>query len=298
MSIYSRPYMRPDDSSRSTSFDAVKWLLIVLGAAYLVQMVFKVWFAPTYKPLMQWVELAPTFFAGGRFHTLLTYGLLHGSLFHILFNALGLYFAGRALQARLGPTRLIELFIFSVLVGGVAWLAVSWTFHEGGGRLMGASAGVFGYLSLFALHTWRETVRFFFWFIPVSLTGQQIFYLLLGIQAFFFFFNEIAPGEMSMSGVAYSAHLGGFAVGYLYHRFFCERQPLWDTLGLGQRRRKPRSGGAKVTVGRYTVNLSKKPTREVRAEVDRILDKINQGGFGSLTDAEKKYLDDAKDILR
>jgi hypothetical protein len=31
--------------------------------------------------------------------------------------------------------------------------------------------------------------------------------------------------------------------------------------------------------------------------VDRILDKINSQGFGSLTDEEKQILDHAKDIL-
>ena len=36
---------------------------------------------------------------------------------------------------------------------------------------------------------------------------------------------------------------------------------------------------------------------EVKAEVDRILDKINTSGFGALTDEEKRILDRAKDML-
>ena len=40
------------------------------------------------------------------------------------------------------------------------------------------------------------------------------------------------------------------------------------------------------------------PTREeLRAEVDRILDKINSDGFGALTADEKQLLDDARDVL-
>ncbi len=35
----------------------------------------------------------------------------------------------------------------------------------------------------------------------------------------------------------------------------------------------------------------------LRAEVDRILDKINLHGFGSLTPAEKRVLDDARQHL-
>ena len=39
-------------------------------------------------------------------------------------------------------------------------------------------------------------------------------------------------------------------------------------------------------------------TREnLRAEVDRILDKINSHGFGALTPAEKRVLDEAKEML-
>jgi hypothetical protein len=39
------------------------------------------------------------------------------------------------------------------------------------------------------------------------------------------------------------------------------------------------------------------PTSHLRAEVDRILDKINSQGFGALTAQEKRVLDEAKDLL-
>ena len=35
----------------------------------------------------------------------------------------------------------------------------------------------------------------------------------------------------------------------------------------------------------------------LRAEVDRILDKINSDGFGSLSAAERQILGDARDLL-
>jgi hypothetical protein len=43
------------------------------------------------------------------------------------------------------------------------------------------------------------------------------------------------------------------------------------------------------------VNLSNRD--DLRAEVDRILDKINSQGFGALTEEEKRKLDEAKDML-
>ena len=36
---------------------------------------------------------------------------------------------------------------------------------------------------------------------------------------------------------------------------------------------------------------------DIRAQVDRILDKINSQGFGALTPDEKRLLDEAKDLL-
>ena len=40
------------------------------------------------------------------------------------------------------------------------------------------------------------------------------------------------------------------------------------------------------------------PSKTLRAEVDRILDKINEQGFGALTEEEKRTLDRAKEDLR
>jgi hypothetical protein len=45
----------------------------------------------------------------------------------------------------------------------------------------------------------------------------------------------------------------------------------------------------------YHVNLTDRD--HLRAEVDRILDKINSKGFGALTSEEKKTLDEARDLL-
>ena len=45
----------------------------------------------------------------------------------------------------------------------------------------------------------------------------------------------------------------------------------------------------------YKVNIGNR--ENLRAEVDRILDKINSQGFGALTAEEKRILDEARDLL-
>jgi hypothetical protein len=87
--------------------------------------------------------------------------------------------------------------------------------------------------------------------------------------------------------------------GILYYRYFHNRsstffssksartsieQPAWF-----KRRKKTE---AQIN---YKVNRSNRD--ELQREVDRILDKINSSGFGSLTDSEKHTLDRAKDLL-
>ena len=55
------------------------------------------------------------------------------------------------------------------------------------------------------------------------------------------------------------------------------------------------SNAKPATPAAYHVNLSNR--EDLRAEVDRILDKINSQGFGALTADEKRLLDEAKDLL-
>lgn len=51
-----------------------------------------------------------------------------------------------------------------------------------------------------------------------------------------------------------------------------------------------------ASTGKFKVNVTNR--KDLRKEVDRILDKINREGFQSLNDEEKKVLDDAGDLLK
>ncbi|MEC7608937.1 MAG: DUF6576 domain-containing protein [Verrucomicrobiota bacterium] len=57
-----------------------------------------------------------------------------------------------------------------------------------------------------------------------------------------------------------------------------------------KRRQKDESNNLSYSVNRASRN-------ELQEEVDQILDKINNSGFGSLTDMEKATLERAKDFL-
>ena len=81
--------------------------------------------------------------------TFITYSFLHDTRqalpLHLLFNLLGIYFIGKALENFLNP-QLGTLFL-GVFSGSIVWLAANW--GQSGSTLIGASAGVLGLLLTF-----------------------------------------------------------------------------------------------------------------------------------------------------
>ncbi|MGH9354064.1 MAG: DUF6576 domain-containing protein, partial [Terriglobia bacterium] len=108
-------------------------------------------------------------------------------------------------------------------------------------------------------------------------------------------FYEI-PGAMAPFDYSASAHLGGMLGGWIYFRYFhanngWDRAPSFGLPAWVRRLRKAKLNPAAplASPGGTSPGL--------RAQVDRILDKINSQGFGALTAEEKRILDEARDLL-
>jgi hypothetical protein len=104
--------------------------------------------------------------------------------------------------------------------------------------------------------------------------------------------SRLAPGD----GVAHVAHVGGAAFGYLFFRLqaFSRRSPHPPPRAV-ERVVMVQSGSAEPE--RRTPPVPLRPRRRpdsdpVAAEVDRVLDKISEQGIGSLTAAERRFLDE------
>lgn len=233
--------------------------------------------------------------------TVLTYGLFHGGFLHLLFNIIVLFFAGRVVEERLGKIGLITVFISGVFFG-----AVFHVLFAGSAAAIGASAGATALLSYFCLVLWRQQVTFLLFFvIPVTATGKIIFLVLFGLDLAFFITTDLLRTSMS-GGVAYGAHVGGWAIGYLFFKFgsqpFIQRQ--W-TESIGGKPEplikkpdwlKKKPAVDKRTGGKFSINFTNR--KEAQKEVDRILDKISADGYGALTAKEKEMLDKHSDLLR
>lgn len=289
-----RSYMR-DDYPRDT-VNVLTWLISAIIAVFLLQFVFLRWLNgdPSLDNLL---TLTAHNVRSGKVWTLFTYSFLHstGNLLHVVANLLGLYFLGRILQPMLGGRRFFWVYAMSVVTGGLLWLATHWST---GGAAIGASAGVAGIFIVFACFYPNQPMTFLLFFIvPVTLKPKYVAFAWLAIELLGFFFYEIMGALSPFGGpVAHSAHLGGMLAGWVYYRYL--HSASWR---IGSARpdielpRWLRRSAKAAPPANYQVDV---PRREdLRAEVDRILDKINSEGFAALTSEEKRLLDEAKDSL-
>jgi len=292
-----RSYMRDTYPDRRAS--VLTWLISATIAAFVLQNVsLRLIFhdASAYGPF----ELSIASLRAGHVWTLATYGFLHDpeNLLSIVCNMLGLYFLGRELVPLVGEKRFLGFYFAAIVLGGLAWTAVNWRL---GGSVIGASAAVMGVLSLFACFFPDQEITFLLFFVlPVRVKPK---YVALGIAAFDLFgcvFYEILGKVSPFGGIAYSAQLGAMAAGWLYYR------AMHSPTSWRRKAREPRSAialpawtkrappGAAAPAA-FSVNVESR--NDLRAEVDRILDKINSQGFGALTADEKRRLDDARDLI-
>ena len=105
----------------------------------------------------------------------------------------------------------------------------------------------------------------------------------LGIELYGLLFSELR----NLSNVAHSAHLGGMSFGALYYFYYQSsmRLPIKFTFNSPTIHSPLRNKQTHDVKRNYRVNFSEK--FDLQDEVDRILDKINEHGFGSLNASEK-----------
>lgn len=204
--------------------------------------------------------------------TLITYMFLHGSWSHLLFNMLGLFFFGSAVEARLGDRRFITLYLISGVAGAVASLIFTPR-----AAVIGASAGVFGVMMAFAMFWPREKI--YIWgVLPVEARVLVVVTTLLALFG----------GVQGRGNTAHFAHLGGYVGAYIY---------LWASARNSSHLQFRRTMNTVApTVAKRAVGLKKEDLnldgvhQITKDEVNRILDKISAQGMSSVTVEELRFL--------
>lgn len=275
------------------------WLLSGIAAGFIMVAVFERMFASA--AFTDWFQLTAPALRHGYAWQLLTYAFIHPldgvlSVFQVAFNLICLYFLGREMETLLGARRFLILYFGATLLAAGCWFAVN--FHQGG-ALSGTWPAILACLTMYALLYPDQEMTLLILFVPVTLRPK---YLAWGLFGFYL----LALGVWELRGQALpvqfapSAYLGGMLAGVLYFFFVHKREwrnpdghtaielPRW----MSKARKNPAAAP-----GKYKVNLTTPPQENLKAEIDRVLDKINSQGFSSLTPEEKRLLDNARDQL-
>lgn len=199
--------------------------------------------------------------------TLVTYMFLHAGFMHIFFNLLVLYFFGPRVEQRLGSDRFLVLYLISGIAGAVL------SFMTPGARIVGASGAIYGVMLAFAWF-WPRDQIYIWGILPIEAR-----WLVILTTAF-----TLWSASRGGSGIAYFAHLGGFAGAFLYLK--------WLERNRGARKFKtaavPRVTDPKLNNWRRVDPTS---VHEVnRDELNRVLDKVSAKGLASLTADERRFL--------
>jgi hypothetical protein len=139
---------------------------------------------------------------------------MHGGFFHLFGNMIFLFLTGSVIECFWGRARFLSLYFVS---GVVATLTFQVFHSDSYTPLVGASGAIAGLMGAFLIGHPKTKVRFgyivWFFFIPkmgtftVPAWGALIAWI---VQQVVFAFVGLAGGG---DGVAYWAHVGGFAVG-------------------------------------------------------------------------------------
>jgi len=169
----------------------------------------------------------------------LSYMFLHGGFLHLLGNMWFLYIFGDNVEEKLGPSRFLAFYILSGLASAFIHLVTNWRSPLPTIGASGAIAGVMGaYFLLFPRAKILTMIPIFFF--PFLFELPAVFFL--GYWALMqFLFASVSYGRAG--GVAWWAHVGGFAFGLATVRLFLTvpRTEVSKRVARSlQRRRTPR----------------------------------------------------------
>ncbi|HTB06495.1 MAG TPA: rhomboid family intramembrane serine protease [Bacteroidia bacterium] len=213
--------------------------------------------------------------------SLFTYMFIHVELWHMVFNMLWLYWIGRIFVEFMGQQRLMEVFIFGGLAGGLLFMLVFNTLLTSyPSELLGASAGVMAVIVATAVLVPDYTI-FLILIGPVKLKYLAIASFIL---------TSIIDFSSNSGGKI--AHIGGAAYGLLYMTQYRKGNDISGSV-INFFKRIGRVFSRSKSEKHLKVSYSKRTDANKASKqrkIDEILDKISKSGYDSLSKEEKDFL--------
>jgi len=219
--------------------------------------------------------------------TIFTYMFLHQDFLHILFNMLWLYWFGQIFLHYFDQKKLVSVYILGGFAGAFIYILTFNIFPVFSDIIpvsyaLGASASVIAIVIAASVYAPNHTIYLMF-FGPVKLKYIALVTIAIDI---------ISIASTNAGG--HLAHLGGALFGYIY---IVQLKKGNNIAGFFDRfmdsvfsifKPKPK---IKVTYKRPADDIEyNKSKLQKQAEIDKILDKIAQSGYESLTKQEKEIL--------
>lgn len=254
----------------------------------------------------------------GEWWTVFTHAFIHADWTHLLTNMLLLHAAGRRVLADAGGRHFWYIYLVSGWVAAVTTLLL----HPAS-PMIGASGCVFGVMGAYcALYPDRSITAWLGAWAP-RLSARHAFTGLLTVAVLMEMLVLATPeyNIPMVSGVSHSAHAAGLLCGWLYARHLAPvlanlyRREEFFPQGLRRSNREkelppaPPPAAVPATAALTTLRRAKNTLPNpipheapppvltndefLRQAVDPVLDKLYADGMESLTEAERKILDEA-----
>jgi membrane associated rhomboid family serine protease len=219
--------------------------------------------------------------------TIITYMFMHADIWHILFNLLWLYWFGQIFLQYLDQRKMLGVYLLGGICGAVLYALVfnispTFEYVKYGSNMVGASAAIMAVVISISVITPNYSVQLFL-IGPVKLKYIALVTVVI----------DLISIQSSNAG-GHIAHIGGAIFGYLYAVQYQKGKDisgkfiafLERILSLLKWRKRMR-----VTYKRPLDDMEYNRNKiDQQKEIDRILDKIAKGGYGSLTREEKEFL--------
>ncbi len=277
MGITDRDYHRTDSRQGGGPFSqltpVVKALLILNLGIYFVDLLL------TNHPMRHFGAFTIQSALGERrLWEFITFQFLHGSVGHVLFNCLGIFFFGPWMERWWGSGKFVIFYLLCGVAGAFFFTLLVYSGilpRDGlGSYLVGASAGIYGIFIGVAVVA--PQLRVALLFPPIELSMRQLAMALMAISV-----GSIALRWGGNEG-GEAGHLGGAILGFILMRF-----PKL----LGKDLADPVRPGLRGPVAKLRPRT--KLELDQSSAVDVILDKISREGFQSLTQEERDFLQKA-----
>ena len=229
-----------------------------------------------------------------RFWAPITYMFLHEEFFHLFFNMLCLYWFGKIFLSVFSERHLLGLYFVGGLIAALFYIMAYNIFpyyapFVSASTLRGASGSIMAIVVASATRLPNMEIRL------LLVGGVKLKYVAVVAVLTSFF------GITSGNGGGELAHLGGALSGYLFIAFLDKGTDItaWfnkiidaivtifkpQQMKVKKGKKNAAKQSKKMTDAEYNMNKTKN-----MFEIDRILDRIKESGYDSLTTEEKKRL--------